>query len=62
MGYGEMIELMKTTYEELEWAMNFQGNSTNLFGRQEEVHHIYNKLNKQNKHKMKPIPICKLMT
>ena len=48
------------TYEELEWAMNFQGNPTNLFGRQEEIYYIYNKLNKQNKHKMEPIPICKI--
>lgn len=48
------------SYEELEWAMNYHGNPDDLFGRQKEVYYIYNKFNKQNKHKMEPIPVCKI--
>jgi NAD+ synthase len=47
------------TYEELEWAMNYSGNSENLFGRLKEVYYIYNKLNKINNHKMVEIPVFK---
>jgi NAD+ synthase len=47
------------TYEELEWAMNFKENPQKLFGRQKEVYYIFNKLNKQNKHKINLIPIFK---
>ena len=32
----------------------------NLTLRQEEVLSIYKKLNKQNQHKMIPIPVCKI--
>jgi len=46
------------TYEELEWAMNFQEKAEDLFGRQKEIHYIYNKLHNLNKHKMGPIPVC----
>jgi len=47
------------TYEELEWAMEFKGNSQELFDRQKEVYYIFNKLNSQNKHKINPIPVFK---
>jgi len=47
------------TYEELEWIMEFKGNPQELFGRQKEVYHIYNTLNKQNQHKVNFIPIFK---
>lgn len=47
------------SYEELEWAMEFSGNSEELLGRQKDVYYIYNKFNKQNHHKMLPIPIFK---
>ena len=48
------------TYPELEWAMSFEGNADNLKERQKEVLNIYNLLNKANKHKMIPIPICEI--
>lgn len=47
------------TYEELEWAMNFEGNPEELVGRLEKVYYIYKTLNEQNKHKMVEIPIFK---
>ncbi|MBP6090131.1 MAG: NAD(+) synthase [Crocinitomicaceae bacterium] len=48
------------TYPELEWAMEFNGDESNLSTRQLEVLSIYRKLNRQNKHKMEPIPVCLL--
>lgn len=48
------------TYPELEWAMNFDGLVEDLNERQNEVLSIYKRLNKANKHKMVPIPICKI--
>jgi NAD+ synthase len=50
---------MGATYEELEWAMNFEGNPEELFGRLEKVYYIYKTLNKQNGHKMVAIPLFK---
>lgn len=47
------------SYEELEWAMNYDGKA-NLNERQKEVLVIYNKFNSLNKHKMLPIPVCKI--
>lgn len=47
------------TYEELEWAMDFKEDPQKLFGRQKEVYYIFNKLNKQNKHKINPMPVFK---
>ena len=44
------------TYEELEWAMEFNGVQTE---REEEVLKIFKKFNTQNKHKMIPIPTFK---
>ncbi|MCX7546658.1 NAD(+) synthase [Xanthomarina sp. F1114] len=49
------------SYPELEWAMKMvveNKNETNFEGRQKEVLKIYQRLNKANKHKMDPIPIC----
>ena len=45
------------TYEELEWAMNFSDDTSNLSDRKLEVLEIYRKFNKKNKHKMDPIPV-----
>ena len=47
------------SYEELEWAMEFNGDPTALTGRNKEVYYIYNSFNTKNKHKMLPIPIFK---
>ena len=46
------------TYPELEWAMNFRGETKNLTTRQTEVLSIYQQLNRQNQHKMNAIPVC----
>jgi NAD+ synthase len=46
------------TYEELEWAMNLDDLNKNLSKREQEVLTIYTKLNKANKHKILPIPVC----
>lgn len=51
---------MGATYPELEWAMEFNGNEETLNSRQKEVLAIYRKLNRANKHKMEPIPVCLL--
>ncbi len=50
------------TYEELEWAMDYRSKFmwSGLTPRQVEVMDIYDRLNKQNQHKMQPIPIYKL--
>lgn len=47
------------SYEELEWAMSYDGDIKNLKGRDKKVYEIYQKFNKQNKHKMNPIPFFK---
>lgn len=49
------------SYDELEWAMDFEsrkGREDGLDARQEEVLAIFRKLNRINKHKMLPIPVC----
>lgn len=46
------------TYPELEWAMEFTGDENTLSERQKVVLGIYRKLNRINKHKMEPIPVC----
>jgi NAD+ synthase len=51
------------SYDELEWAMNQAdlGKSTDDFtGREQEVFAIYSQRNQANKHKMDPIPVCKI--
>ena len=49
------------SYPELEWAMAYQtgtGQDGELNERQKEVLEIYKRLNRINKHKMEPIPVC----
>ena len=48
------------SYAELEWAMDHQGNDESLSARQKEVMAIYTRLHRVNKHKMEPIPVCKI--
>ena len=50
------------SYNELEWAMqHISSPQTHLFSeRQKEVLKIYSQLNKANKHKMLPIPVCEI--
>ena len=50
------------SYPELEWAMEFIESNTKkeLTSREKEVLSIYLRLNKQNKHKMTPIPVCEI--
>lgn len=47
------------SYEELEWAMNFDQDPSLLVGRDKEVYYIYHDFNKKNQHKMLPIPVFK---
>lgn len=49
---------MGATYPELEWAMEFNGDESELLARQKEVLRIYRRLNHINQHKMQPIPVC----
>ena len=46
------------SYPELEWAMTFEGDEARLSDREIEVLAIYRRLNKINRHKMEPIPVC----
>jgi NAD+ synthase len=48
------------SYDELEWAMEFDGDESALSDRQTEVLRIYRRLNSANKHKMNPIPVCEI--
>lgn len=51
------------TYPELEWAMEMKENGhipDDFNGRQKEVFELYDRLNRNNQHKMRPIPICKI--
>lgn len=48
------------TYPELEWAMTFDGDETNLSNRQKEVLTIYRSFHQANQHKMIPIPVCEI--
>ncbi len=53
------------SYPELEWAMKMddEGKNTSDFsGREQAVFTIYKRFNNANKHKMIPIPICKIPT
>jgi NAD+ synthase len=40
--------------------MVFSGEETNLSEREKVVLNIYRTLNKQNQHKMQPIPVCSI--
>lgn len=51
------------TYPELEWAMKMSEEGKepgNFEGRKKEVFEIYKRFNRANKHKMVPIPVCKI--
>ncbi|WP_394750786.1 NAD(+) synthase [Spongiimicrobium salis] len=51
------------SYPELEWAMQMDAEGKTIAdfsGREEEVFRIYKRFNTANKHKMIPIPICKI--
>jgi len=51
------------TYAELEWVMQFEAESKDedeLNARQKEVLSIYRRFRQANKHKMAPIPVCKI--
>lgn len=51
------------SYDELEWAMKMKEENKDISefsGRKKEVFKIYNHLNNINKHKMLPIPVCKI--
>ena len=48
------------SYPELEWAMNFDGEVNSLTKREQEILNIYRNMNKQNQHKMNPIPVCEI--
>lgn len=51
------------SYAELEWAMDVVENNRSTEGvteREKQVLEIYVRLNKQNKHKMNPIPVCSI--
>ncbi len=49
-------EQIGATYEELEWAMSYSGDKTDIDERQKEVLTIYSGFNTRNKHKMIAIP------
>ena len=55
-------EQIGATYEELEWAMSFDGGTdlSQLTSRQQEVLEIYRSFHTRNKHKMLPIPVFEL--
>ena len=48
------------SYDELEWAMVFDGDESTLSDREKTVLKIYRDFNTKNKHKMNPIPIFKV--
>ena len=51
------------TYAELEWIMQFEAESKDedqLNARQKEVLSIYRRFRQANRHKMDPIPMCKI--
>jgi NAD+ synthase len=48
------------SYNELEWAMNFKGETSKISDREKEVLKIYNSMNRSNQHKMQPIPVCEI--
>ena len=47
------------TYSELEWAMSYNGEER-ITERQQEVLNIYRRHHESNRHKMLPIPVCKV--
>ena len=55
-------EQIGASYPELEWAMGYEGDGSELDERHKEVLEIYNKFHRANLHKMKPIPVCEIPT
>ncbi len=56
-------EQIGASYDELEWAMemdNREKTIDNFSGREQEVFTIYKRLNKANRHKVDPIPVCEI--
>jgi len=54
---------MGASYDELEWAMEAVEKNIDLddlTNKQKEIIKIYQKANSQNRHKMEPIPVCKI--
>lgn len=54
---------MGATYPELEWAMEFENKQSmedQLHERQKEVLSIYRGFRRRNRHKMKPVPVCRI--
>ena len=52
-------EQIGATYDELEWAMK-NINKQELSQKEEKIMTIFKKFNLSNKHKMIPIPVCKI--
>ena len=52
-------EQIGATYDELEWAMK-NINKQELAQKEEKIMNIFKKFNLANKHKMIPIPVCKI--
>lgn len=50
------------SYPELEWAMDYRGDGSELTVREKEVWRIYKAFHAANKHKMEPIPVCLIPT
>lgn len=48
------------SYDELEWAMEFTGDTSSVSDRQRKVLSIFKNLNQANQHKMQPIPVCEI--
>lgn len=53
------------TYKELEWAMRWikekrKNPNVKISKRQKEVLKIFHRLHKTNKHKMRPVPVCRI--
>ena len=50
-------EQIGASYDDLEWAMLYEGLEEELTDKELEILNIYRTLNKNNKHKMEPIPV-----
>ena len=50
-------EQIGASYDDLEWAMLYEGSEEELTDKELEILNIYRTLNKNNKHKMEPIPV-----
>ncbi len=48
------------SYDELEWAMEYLGDESELNDREKHVLELYRRLNRINQHKMVPIPVCEI--